>query len=269
MRVHHLNCGTMCPVVFGLAQRLPRQRMICHVLLIETPQSGLVLVDTGFGTMDLRKPALLGAGFAKIARPKLREEETALSHIERLGFKREDVRHIVPTHLDLDHAGGLPDFPNAMVHAFAPEVDAMEAGATLAERNRYRKHQFAHGPKWQRYQVQGERFFGLESVRELKGLPPELLLVPTVGHSRGHVAVVVEGGSEVLVHAGDAYFNHAEIFGSERDCPWQLRAFQRLAATDNRARLHNQARLRELARQPSVRLFCAHDAAEAWELGVR
>jgi glyoxylase-like metal-dependent hydrolase (beta-lactamase superfamily II) len=212
---------------------------------------------------------LLGAGFAKIARPKLREEETALSHVERLGFKREDVRHIVPTHLDLDHAGGLPDFPQAVVHAFAPEVHAMEAGATLAERNRYRKHQFAHRPHWQRYQVQGERFFGLESVRELKGLPPEILLVPTVGHSRGHVAVVVDHGAELLVHAGDAYFNHAEIYGNHRDCPWQLRAFQRLAASDNRARLRNQERLRALASEPRVKMFCAHDAAEAWELGVR
>jgi glyoxylase-like metal-dependent hydrolase (beta-lactamase superfamily II) len=32
--------------------------------------------------------------------------------IERLGFRREDVRHIVITHFDFDHIGGLVDFPD-------------------------------------------------------------------------------------------------------------------------------------------------------------
>jgi glyoxylase-like metal-dependent hydrolase (beta-lactamase superfamily II) len=30
--------------------------------------------------------------------------------VERLGYRREDVRHIVLTHLDMDHAGGLRVF---------------------------------------------------------------------------------------------------------------------------------------------------------------
>jgi metal-dependent hydrolase (beta-lactamase superfamily II) len=31
---------------------------------------------------------------------------TAIDQLERLGFSARDVRHIVLTHLDFDHAGG-------------------------------------------------------------------------------------------------------------------------------------------------------------------
>jgi glyoxylase-like metal-dependent hydrolase (beta-lactamase superfamily II) len=50
--------------------------------------------------------------------------ETAYMQIKELGFNPQDVRHILVTHLDLDHAGGLSDFPEAKVHIFAPEFEA-------------------------------------------------------------------------------------------------------------------------------------------------
>src|SRR2546430_17446070 len=46
IRVHHLNCAHIRSIVLG---GLP---LACHVLLVETPASGLVLVDTGLGTAD-------------------------------------------------------------------------------------------------------------------------------------------------------------------------------------------------------------------------
>lgn len=267
MRVHHINCATMCPVLFS-QMKTPGARtdgLVCHVLVIET-DDGLVLVDTGFGTGDIASPAHLGAGFALVARPKLDVEETALHQIERMGFARDDVRHIVPTHLDLDHAGGLPDFPKAKVHIYAKELDAVLARATTKERNRYRPAHFAHQPEWVRYQVQGERWFGFESVRNLDGLPPEILLVPTVGHTRGHVAVAVESKSGWLLHAGDAYFSHSEMNPDSPSCPAALSIFQRLAAMDDVARVRNQERLRVLARDEKVTIFSAHDAFELEQL---
>ena len=48
MRVHHLNCGTMCPMsarlINGTGSYFERGRLVCHCLLIET-NDGLVLVD--------------------------------------------------------------------------------------------------------------------------------------------------------------------------------------------------------------------------------
>ncbi|MFD0510570.1 MBL fold metallo-hydrolase [Streptomyces aureus] len=39
-----------------------------------------------------------------------------------LGYAVDDVRHIVLTHLDLDHAGGLPDFPRARFTSTRPSI---------------------------------------------------------------------------------------------------------------------------------------------------
>src|SRR3954471_19518212 len=115
--VHHLNCATMCPIAgYLLGADAWRGRMIAHCLLVETERDGLVLVDTGFGTRDIEGVTGLRAPFKRLVGPTLDHSETALSQLPGLGYRAEDVKHIVVTHLDLDHAGGLADFPHAKVH---------------------------------------------------------------------------------------------------------------------------------------------------------
>ncbi|WP_157871168.1 MBL fold metallo-hydrolase, partial [Streptomyces aurantiacus] len=48
-----------------------------------------------------------------VLRPALDLRETALHQIRQLGFRAEDVTHIVVTHFDADHVGGLADFPDS------------------------------------------------------------------------------------------------------------------------------------------------------------
>lgn len=282
MRIHHLNCGTMCPPIGrltrGAGSLLSRGRMVCHCLLIEAGD-GLVLVDTGIGLADIQHPGeRLGRGFTSIVGPRLDPEETAIYQVEKLGFSPSDVRHIVLTHMDLDHAGGLADFPGALVHVYRPEHDAATARATLRERERYHPAQWAHAPRFRLYDGSGERWFGFERVSKLEGVPPEILIVPVTGHSRGHAAIAVrtppragaddapwsQRGAEWLLHAGDAYFHRGEMDPNRRTCPIGLELFQRAVAMDDEARLANQERLRTLAREQAgkVRVFCAHDDVE-------
>src|SRR5687767_9291164 len=127
LRVHHISAATMCPwnasLVNGRGGWFKRGRMVCHCLLVEAP-SGLILVDTGLGTDDLDQGAArLGRLFMSATAPRRGREETALARVQALGLAPEDVRHLVPTHLDLDHAGGFPDFPNAEIHVHATEHD--------------------------------------------------------------------------------------------------------------------------------------------------
>lgn len=72
IRIHHLNCATMCPfsarLMAGEGGWREPARLVAHVLLIETDQ-GLVLVDTGLGTADVGKPARTGAAFRHVVRP--------------------------------------------------------------------------------------------------------------------------------------------------------------------------------------------------------
>lgn len=239
--------------------------LVCHVLLIETEHHGLVLVDTGIGLEDVADPnARLGGPFRAVARPTLRAEETARRQVEALGFDPADVRNVVLTHMDLDHAGGLSDFPHAAVHLFVDEHHAAIDPPTAEERYRYRSIQWAHGPRFETYDADGEPWHGFACARDLRGLPPEILIVPMVGHSRGHAAVAVDTGDGWLLHAGDAYF-HAEQMRFERPaCPAGLALFQSLVAWDRPKMRWNQGRLRELVRDhgDAVTVFSAHDPTE-------
>ena len=269
MRIHHLNCGTDCPFGGALMDGRssgPLARLVCHCLLIETPTSGLVLVDTGYGLKDVRRPhprtSRMMHGLLNI---RFREEETALRQVEALGYSARDVRHIVITHLDFDHAGGLEDFPEAQVHLTRAELAAargLDGGIT--SKKRYRPMQFNGVANWRDYDSTGEPWFGFEAVRDLVGLPPEILLIPLKGHTWGHAGVAVQGEDGWLLHAGDAYFFRDEVRRPDRKCTPGLRLYQNLMEVDRAARLANQQRLRELSLDASaaVRMICAHDAVE-------
>jgi glyoxylase-like metal-dependent hydrolase (beta-lactamase superfamily II) len=274
LRIHHLNCGTMCPAsarfVTGEGGWFERARMVCHCLLIESP-NGLVLVDTGLGTRDVAQPERLGRRFVRRSAPRLDQAETALAQVQRLGFHASDVRHIVPTHLDLDHAGGLADFPHAEVHVFADEHRAALALRGSSAKFGYRRVQWSHGPHWRPIELSGERWFGFASVRAIPALEDQVLLVPLQGHSEGHCGVAVRSSQGWLLHAGDAYFHHREVDPRRPRTPPGLELFQRMRSVDNRARLDNLARLRTLVRDHAadVSVFSAHCATEFERLSAQ
>jgi glyoxylase-like metal-dependent hydrolase (beta-lactamase superfamily II) len=269
MRVRHLSCGTLCPIGGRLMHERTispaRGELCCHCLLIET-NDGLVLVDTGLGLEDVAAPRERLTPFFRFeCRPLRDPEQTAVRQVERLGFSARDVRHIVLTHLDFDHAGGLDDFPSARVHLYLPEAAAASAARGPIQAGRYRPQQWRSVDRWQLYRAEGEPWFGFDAVREMDGLPPEILLIPLVGHTHGHCGVAVqEDSGHWLLHAGDAYFYRAEMNLERPWCTPGLRFYQLQMEVDRRQRLANQRRLRELkhAHRSEVTIFSAHDPVE-------
>lgn len=258
-RVHHLDCACIRRLT------IHGRPLGCHCLLVETPANGLVLIDTGLGACDLHDPVpRLGLSFSYLyANPKRDPRMAAIHQIRALGFAPEDVRHVVMTHLDLDHVGGLSDFPHAKVHVHALELDAAMTRGTFKAKHRYRPLMWAHGPDFTTYSEEGESWFGFEAIRQLQGLPPEILFVPLFGHTLGHCGVAVDDGGGWLLHAGDAYFDPREIKLPKRKCAWKVGTFQAMVQTVRRERLHNQDRLRNLhATHPDIRIFCAHNPFE-------
>jgi glyoxylase-like metal-dependent hydrolase (beta-lactamase superfamily II) len=257
----------------GRAERILRRgRLTCHCVVAET-DSGLVLLDTGFGLRDIADPeGRLSRFFLALLRPEFREEMTAVRQIASLGLSPRDVRHIVLTHMDFDHAGGLDDFPWARVHVLARERQAARAQRTLLDRMRYRPRQWSGISPWNVYEPErGERWFGFECVRALAGIPAEILLVPLVGHTLGHSGIAVARPQGWLLLAGDAYFHHREMHPERPWCTPGLRLYQWVMEKDRRARLGNQARLRELIRSHGreVDVVCSHDVAEFERLSGR
>jgi glyoxylase-like metal-dependent hydrolase (beta-lactamase superfamily II) len=275
VRIVHLNLGTLRPFggrrVNGDRPPFMPARMVCHALVVESDR-GLVLVDTGFGLEDVRRlrHAWLGLRRAEPLRPQLRRkvfkafftrprfdpEESAVWQLpRRLGYSPGDVTDIVLTHLDSDHAGGLPDFPSARVH-----VDQVEHEAAMSSGHaRYWSYQWAHRPHWVRYDAGGDNWLGLEGVRQLDGLP-DIALVPLRGHSPGHCGVIVRIDGGWLLHAADTYFDHREIDAASPHSTPGLAAFQKRLEFDGAARKSSREQVRALPAE--VEVFCSHDPVE-------
>lgn len=275
-RLHHLNCVSSCPLGGRLMDGrspsiLQRGSLCCHCLLAET-DDGLVLVDTGFGLRDVAHPrSRLSGFFLALLSPDFRAEMTAARQVAAMGYRAADVRHIVLTHLDFDHAGGLDDFPHAQVHLLARERESAFAQTTWLDRQRYRPQQWSSQSRWQLHgDAGGERWLGFERVCTGRGLPDGVALLPLPGHTHGHAGVAVNVGGRWVLQAGDAYFHHREMDARRPWCTPGLRAYQTLMEKSREQRLANQQRLRAFAAgHPEVQVCCSHDPVEFERLAGR
>jgi glyoxylase-like metal-dependent hydrolase (beta-lactamase superfamily II) len=252
----------MCPrgarLLAGSGGLLEKTKIVAHCLLIDAGGE-LVLIDTGFGLGDCTNPKQLGQPFRGLVAPACDASETAIRQITAFGHDPRDVRHIVTTHLDLDHVGGIADFPDAQIHVFAAELAAAQS-PPLRERTRYIPAQWGKSPIWVEHGAGGDSWFGFESIRLLPDLDAEIAMIPLPGHSAGHSGVAVNTPDGWLLHCGDSFFFRGEI-ETPRRCPPGLRLFQTINQHDGEARHRNQERLRELQRVhgDEVTLFCSHD----------
>lgn len=246
-RIHHINCGTL------LVPGYPT--VLCHCLLLED-ESGLALVDTGIGLLDVIKPAeRLGQPLIDHAGFQFHEHDTAVRRIEQLGFSPQNVHHIVMTHCDPDHAGGLADFPTARVHLSEEELAHIRSGHW-----RYVPSQFDHKPEWRPYGKGQQDWFGVEARPLALGFSSAVLLIPLFGHTEGHCGIAVQQGERWLLHAGDAYYLRAEL--TSDDHPVSAMAAQR-ADNDERRRA-SLSELRRLLREhgDEIDITGYHDITE-------
>jgi glyoxylase-like metal-dependent hydrolase (beta-lactamase superfamily II) len=227
--IHHINCGSM--------QVPPNPRAICHCLLLED-KNGLALVDTGIGLQDVRRPVeRLGQQLIDMVGFQFNEADTAVRQVERLGFRAGDVTHVVLTHCDPDHTGGLADFPEVPVHLSEEEHANVTRGHF-----RYLPVHFAHGPKWKLYPRSTRRWFGLEARPVDLGFESEVLLIPLFGHTLGHCGVAIRQGDRWVLHVGDAYYLRVELTTDDHPSS-QLTAQRAVDDAQRRASLEDVRRL--------------------------
>ncbi|HVU20890.1 MAG TPA: MBL fold metallo-hydrolase [Rhizomicrobium sp.] len=169
-----------------------------HALLVDAPGMKLV-VDTCIGN---DKPRALLRG------QKLQTQ--FLQHIAEAGFAREKVDSVVCTHLHVDHVGWntmlqdgkwVPTFPNARYLIGKTEYD------------HWNKETEGEQPQIMADSVQPIFDAGLaQTVAMDHRVSPEVRLVPTPGHTPGHVSVMIESKGETAIITGDM-IHHPCQFG--------------------------------------------------------
>ena len=195
MTIHIFN-------VFTCNARPPSKLKTGAVCALVEMDQGLALIDTGPGLQDYARPHWMMRLFQVITEVRMDPQEAAIRQVQRLGFRPEDVRHIILTHMHFDHCGGLPDFPWAKVHVHRREYDSFMRGPRQWADLAYIRRHAAHGPDWALYDGTGEKWYDFDAIR----LPfePETWLVPLHGHSRGHCGVAVRLAEGWFFHAADA-----------------------------------------------------------------
>lgn len=267
MKIHHLNCGTLCPLcsklINGHGSFSEPGKLVCHCLLIEH-ESRLMMVDTGIGLKDIQqRNERLGKTFQKTFKPKLEIQETAFEQIKALGYCPEDVTDLFPTHLDLDHAGGFSDFPQAKVHVYQPELQQI-LHPTWKDKLRFRLNQFKPQPNWKIYSEMNSQWFGLPAISLKNELNLNLFIIPLIGHTKGHVGVAIQQDSgKWLLHCGDAYYHHSQLNGTEK-MPIGLNFFEKMVQAIPKERIKSLNTLKKLKTEhgQEIEFFCAHDPIE-------
>ncbi|MBI1251921.1 MAG: MBL fold metallo-hydrolase [Alphaproteobacteria bacterium] len=199
-------------------------KLSVHALLVDAPGLKLV-VDTCFGN---DKPRYL------IGRQPL--ATAFLSEIAAAGFPRESVTTVACTHLHVDHVGWntmledgawKPTFPNAR---YLMGHDEYAHWSTHSE-TREQKAVMADS-------VQPIFDAGLVDLVETNHrLSPEIRFMPTVGHTPGHVSVVIESKGEKAVITGDLMHHPAQITQPDWGPPFDSDSAQ---ARETRRRFVNE-----------------------------
>ena len=174
---------------------------------IEHPGAGLVLVDTGFhGSLAVDPKANLGPVLGRLFNPKMDSDDGMPDQLRARGLDPEAVAVVVMTHLHVDHASGVAQFPNATFIVSEREWRAAteEKGLTGG----YVRRQFDHAFDWRTVNFDGDEvssFVSFGRTLDLFG-DGSVRVAYTPGHTLGHMSVILRTqGGEFLI-AGDAAY---------------------------------------------------------------
>ena len=194
--IYHLNSGTLVPPFSAL-------KGVTHVILVKT-NLGWVLIDSGFGIKDFVKPGFVTRTFMRLMSIQRNPDQSIFNQVQSLGIHPKNVSHIIFTHLHLDHAGGLSDFPWVTAHVYQKEWLAAKKRQGLLGLG-YQQYQWKTHQHWQFYTKLNGDWFGFPSIT-LPGFHPTICLIPLLGHTAGHCMVAIQTETGWLLQSGSVVF---------------------------------------------------------------
>jgi N-acyl homoserine lactone hydrolase len=192
----------------ALGLGMPRSQWLelpVPAFLVEHPGAGAMLIDTGFHPSVAVEPR---KNLGRVAQTLFKDvrmdaEQAATAQLRAKGVEPSRVKVVVMTHLHMDHASAISEFPDA---TFLVSRAEWAAATSKGQLHGYVRRQFDHafdyrlldfeGPDVASFASFGRSFdvFGDGSVR----------CVYTPGHTPGHLSVVVRLRRREALVAADA-----------------------------------------------------------------
>ena len=194
---------------------IPRSRWMtvpCTAFLIRHPTIGPFLVDTGLhGSVAARPSENMGRAFAWYAKPHLEDGKDLPSQLRERDVDSREIRLVVMTHLHLDHASGMADFPGAtFVLTEAEWNDATSGGRPLLRGYVPSQYDYAFDYRTVSYSEGIESYSTFGRTFDLFG-DGSVRLASTPGHSAGHQSVICRLRDRDLVIAGDVVYTLSQL----------------------------------------------------------
>ena len=194
----------------ALGIRVPRERWTripIPAFLVEHPSAGPVLVDTGLHPSVAAAPREnLGRLALMVFKDwRMSSEQAVPAQLRALGMDASRVRTIVMTHLHIDHASAMSEFPDA---TFLFSAREWRAATEQGPMHGYVRRQFDHAFDYRTIDFESDAvmshatfgrsvdLFGDGSVR----------LAYTPGHTHGHLSLLLRLRGRDALLCGDAAY---------------------------------------------------------------
>lgn len=186
-----------------------------YVWILEHPE-GLIVIDTGIPA-NANKPRYFPPYMPLVQRAAIFDispEEEIGPQMQALGLDPKDVRWVVLTHLHQDHDGGLHHFPNA--EFIVSRGEWAFASGFKGRMNGYLNQRWPRrfAPTLIDFQEGAVGPFSKHAKLTTAG---DVILVPTPGHSPGHLSVLLKEGDTTIMFAGDTSYTEAHLVQMRAD----------------------------------------------------
>jgi len=186
-----------------------------YAWVIDHPE-GIIVVDTG-ETSRTAEPGYFPRWhpyYRGSVRMRVEPGEEIGPQLEARGIRSTDVRTVVLTHFHTDHTGGLRHFPSSRI--LVPGADLSTAGGFAGRLLGYLPQ---HWPAWFEPTPIAFSSTRVGPFERSHRVTPggDVVIVPTPGHTPGHVSVVVDVEDVSHFLAGDTSYTESLLRAQRPD----------------------------------------------------